>query len=102
MKRAAAILRPRQKKEIKGAEGQAEASVPYREATADGIRFIKEAGADNAVLQLKSLEAFQAAANGRPTRSSSLPRISRGCGPGEVHCRGSLKDEWNRPRNKFR
>ena len=31
-------------------------------------RFIKEAGADNAVLQLKSLEAFQAAANGKANK----------------------------------
>lgn len=37
-------------------------------AQADGIRFIKEAGADNAVLQLKSLEAFAAAANGKATK----------------------------------
>ena len=30
-----------------------------QQANADGIRFIKEAGADQAVLTLKSLEAFQ-------------------------------------------
>ena len=39
-----------------------------QKANADGIRFIKEAGADNAVLQLKSLEAFAKAADGRATK----------------------------------
>ena len=33
-----------------------------------GLRFIKEAGADNAVLQLKSLEAFAKAADGKATK----------------------------------
>ena len=53
---------------IREAEGQAEAIRSVQKATADGIRFIKEAGADNAVLQLKSLEAFQAAANGKANK----------------------------------
>ena len=39
-----------------------------QQANADGIRFIKEAGADNAVLQLKSLEAFAKAADGKATK----------------------------------
>ena len=39
-----------------------------QQAQADGIRFIKDAGADSSVLQIKSLEAFQAAANGRATK----------------------------------
>ena len=55
-------------KKIKEAQGQAEAIRSVQKATADGIRFIKEAGADNAVLQLKSLEAFQAAANGKANK----------------------------------
>ena len=67
---AAAILRAEAEKEkkIKEAEGQAEAILKVQKAQADGIRFIKDAGADNAVLQLKSLEAFAAAANGRATK----------------------------------
>lgn len=39
-----------------------------QKAQADGLRFIKEAGADQAVLQLKSLEAFAAAADGKATK----------------------------------
>ena len=55
-------------KKIKEAEGQAEAIRAVQQATADGIRYIKEAGADQAVLQLKSLEAFQAAADGKANK----------------------------------
>ena len=39
-----------------------------QQATADGIRFIKEAGADEAVLRIKSLEAFEKAADGQATK----------------------------------
>ena len=35
---------------------------------ADGLRFLKEAGADDAVLTLRSLEAFEKAANGKATK----------------------------------
>ena len=55
-------------KEIKEAEGKAEAIRAIHMATADGLRAIKEAGADEAVIRLKSLEAFQAAANGQATK----------------------------------
>ena len=37
-------------------------------ATADGLKMIKEAGADDAVIRLKSLEAFQKAADGQATK----------------------------------
>ena len=53
---------------IREAEGKAEAILKVQQANADGIRFIKEAGADQAVLTLKSLEAFQKAADGRSTK----------------------------------
>ena len=39
-----------------------------QEANAEGIRMIREAGADEAVLKIKSLEAFAAAANGNATK----------------------------------
>ena len=39
-----------------------------QQATADGIRFLKEAGADKSVLTLKSLEAFEKAADGKATK----------------------------------
>ena len=55
-------------KEIREAEGRAEAIRAVQLATAEGIKAIKEAGADDAVIKLKSLEAFQTAANGRATK----------------------------------
>ena len=39
-----------------------------QQANADGIRFLKEAGADEAVLTMKSLEAFEKAADGKSTK----------------------------------
>ena len=53
---------------IKEAEGQAQAILKVQQAKADGIRFIKEAGADESVLTLKSLEAFAQAADGKATK----------------------------------
>lgn len=66
----AAILRAEAQKEkmIREAEGQAEAILRVQQATADGIRFLKESGMDDRVLQLKSLEAFEKAANGQATK----------------------------------
>ena len=39
-----------------------------QKANADGLNFIKEVGADQAVIQLKSLEAFAKAADGKATK----------------------------------
>ena len=66
----AAILNAEAEKQkrIKEAEGQAEAIRTVQKATAEGIEFIKQAGADDAVLTLKSLEAFAKAADGRATK----------------------------------
>ena len=50
------------------AEGQAEAIRTVQKATAEGIEFIKAAGADHAVLTIKSLEAFAKAADGKATK----------------------------------
>ena len=50
------------------AEGKAEAILKVQQANADGLRYIKEAGADQAVLTLKSLEAFSKAADGKATK----------------------------------
>lgn len=65
-----AILRAEAKKEatIREAEGQAEAIRSIQKANAQGIEFIKSAGADDAVIQLKSLEAFAKAADGKATK----------------------------------
>ena len=66
----AAILNAEAEKQKrnKEAEGQAEAIRTVQKATAEGIEFIKQAGADDAVLTLKSLEAFAKAADGRATK----------------------------------
>lgn len=66
----AAILRAEAEKEkrIREAEGQAEAIIKVQTAKAEGLRMLKEAGADEAVLRLKSLEAFEKAADGQATK----------------------------------
>lgn len=66
----AAILRAEAQREavIKEAEGQAEAIRKVQQANADGIRMLREAAPDDAVLQLKSLEAFAKAADGQATK----------------------------------
>ncbi len=66
----AAILRAEARKEatVREAEGQAEAILKIQQANADGLRFLKEAQPDASVLQLKSLEAFAKAADGKATK----------------------------------
>ena len=65
-----AILRADAKKQQKilEAEGEAEAILAVQRATAEGIRLINEASPTEAVLKLRSLEAFAAAANGQATK----------------------------------
>ena len=65
-----AILRAEAKKEatIREAEGQAQAILKIQQANADGLRFMKDAKVDDAVIQLKSLEAFGKAADGKATK----------------------------------
>ena len=64
-----AILRADAKKQQKilEAEGEAEAILAVQRATAEGIRLINEAAPTDAMIKLRSLEAFQAAANGHAT-----------------------------------
>lgn len=68
--KTAAILHAEAKKEatIREAEGQAQAILAVQKANADGIRFLNEAQPGNAVLQIKSLEAFAKAADGKATK----------------------------------
>ena len=65
-----AILRAEAVKQqkIKEAEGQAEALMKVQTALADSIKLLNEADASDAVIKLKALEAFQAAANGQATK----------------------------------
>ncbi len=66
----AAILKAEAEKEamIRRAEGEAEAILQVQEATAMGIRKINESNPTEAVIALKSLEAFAAAADGKATK----------------------------------
>ena len=66
----AAILRAEAQKErmIREAEGQAEAILKVQQANADGLRFLKEAAPDQSVLQLKALDAFMKASDGKATK----------------------------------
>jgi regulator of protease activity HflC (stomatin/prohibitin superfamily) len=56
------------KQRILQAEGEASAIFKIKEAEALGIKLIKDAGADQAVLTLKSLEALALVANGQATK----------------------------------
>ena len=53
---------------IMEAEAQAEAIRKVQQATADAIRMINDAGPTQGVIQIKALEAFQKAADGRATK----------------------------------
>jgi regulator of protease activity HflC (stomatin/prohibitin superfamily) len=53
---------------IRLAEGEAEAILQVQKATADGIRLINEANPSDAVIAIKSLEAFEKAADGKATK----------------------------------
>lgn len=65
-----AILNAEAEKEamIRRAEGEAEAILKVQEATAEGIRQINEAAPTDSVIALKSLEAFEKAADGKATK----------------------------------
>lgn len=68
--KAAQILRAEADKEaaIRIAEGDAEAIRNIQQATADGIRMLNESEPGEAVLTIKSLEAFVKAADGQATK----------------------------------
>ena len=66
----AAILEAEAQKEaaIQKALGEAEAIREVQKAKAQGLKMLKDAGMDDAVLKLRSLEAFEAASNGQATK----------------------------------
>ena len=53
---------------IREAEGEAEAILKVQEATAAGIRLINDAAPSDKVIAIKSLEAFEKAADGQATK----------------------------------
>ena len=65
-----AILRAEAEKEkqIRVAEGQSEAIMMVQKALADSLKMLNEANPTDQVLALKSLEAFQKAADGQATK----------------------------------
>ena len=65
-----AILRADAKREscIREAEGEAEAIIKIQQATAEGLRLLKDAHMDEAVLKYKSYEAMTQVANGNATK----------------------------------
>jgi regulator of protease activity HflC (stomatin/prohibitin superfamily) len=64
------ILKAEAEKEsaIRVAEGEAQAILSVQEATASGIKMLNEAAPSGAVLTIKSLEAFEKAADGKATK----------------------------------
>lgn len=64
------VLRAEAAKEAKllEAEAQAQAILKVQEAQAQALRLLNEAAPNDQVVKLKSLEAFQAAANGKATK----------------------------------
>ncbi len=66
----AAILRADAVKEatIREAEGRAQAIEAVQKATAEGLKYLNEAAPSKQVLTLKSLEAFEKAADGKATK----------------------------------
>ncbi len=87
-----AILRAEAQKEkmIREAEGEAEAIFKVQQATADGIKMIREAGADESVLKIKSLEAFEKAADGKATKIIIPSEIQ-----GLAGLAASVREVWN-------
>ena len=53
---------------IREAQGEAEAIIAVQKAVADGIRMLNEADPSKSVIALKSLEAFEKAADGKATK----------------------------------
>lgn len=68
--KASAILQAEAAKEstIKRAEGEAEAIMKVQQATAESIKLLNESAPQKGVIAIKSLEAFQKAADGQATK----------------------------------
>lgn len=68
--KTAAILRAEAKKEadIRIAEGQAQAILKVQQATAEGLQMVKNVGADQSLIAIRSLEALEKMADGKATK----------------------------------
>ena len=69
-KKQALILEAEAQKEaaIQKAKGEAEAIKEVQQAKAEGLKMLKEAGMDDSVLKLRSLEAFEKLGDGQSTK----------------------------------
>ncbi len=69
-KKQSMILEAEAEKEaaVQKAKGEAEAIMEVQKATAMGIKMLKEAGADESVIRLRSLEALEKVADGKATK----------------------------------
>lgn len=69
-KKQSTILEAEAQKEsaIKKAEGEAKAILEVNRAKAEGIKMLKEAGADQSVIKIRSLEALEKVSNGQSTK----------------------------------
>ena len=55
-------------KQMKAEREKREAILAVQEATAKGLQMIKDVGADQGLVAIKSLEAFEKAADGKATK----------------------------------
>ncbi len=92
-----AILRADAKKQaqILEAEGEAEAILKVQTATAEGIKRINESMPSEAVIKLRALETFAAAANGRATKIIIPSELQ-----GFAGMAAALKEVWQDPEKK--
>ena len=69
-KKQSMILEAEAEKEsaIQRAKGEAEAILEIQQAKANGLKMLQEAGMDDKVLKLRSLEAFEKASDGQATK----------------------------------
>lgn len=74
---------------IREAEGEAEALMKVQKALADSIDYLNQAAPTNPVIQLKALEAFQKAADGKATKIIIPSEIQ-----GLAGLATSVKDIW--------
>ena len=74
---------------IREAEGEAEALMKVQKALADSINYLNQAAPSNPVIQLKALEAFQKAADGKATKIIIPSEIQ-----GLAGLATSVKDIW--------
>lgn len=95
--KAAQILKAEAEKEsqIRIAEGEAAAIRNIQQATADGIRMLNEAAPGEAVIAIKSLEAFEKAADGKATKIIIPSELQ-----GIAGLATSIKEVWSGVENK--